>query len=77
MPFWRSGATHRARKRKSGFENGSGGWTRTNNQRINSPLRYQLRYAGARARPMTLSASGPGQSINKNHSHDSPSDVKA
>jgi hypothetical protein len=26
---------------------------------------------------MTLSASGPGQSINKNHSHDSPSDVKA
>jgi hypothetical protein len=26
---------------------GSGGRTRTYNQRINSPLRYRLRYAGA------------------------------
>jgi hypothetical protein len=36
------------RQTDSAVETGSGGWTRTNNQRINSPLRYQLRYAGAR-----------------------------
>ncbi len=55
-------------------KNGSGGWTRTNNLRINSPSRYQLRHAGASQ--ADRSALHVPRSLNCLLSHIARADVK-